>query len=91
MFCRAFTITIGPTIRSYTTRSRMIKTQRASFKDLQCLVKLVKSARCLDSVDTRWGKSSEERPDGEGGGAGGEKLKDKRQNRTNRKDKGFQR
>jgi hypothetical protein len=41
--------------------------------------KVGKKRRFRDACDTGWGAASEEGPRGEGGGAGGEKLKDKRQ------------
>ncbi len=43
-----------------------------------------------DACDTGWGEAAEEGPHGEGGGEGGEKLKDKRQKETKHKREEFQ-
>jgi hypothetical protein len=43
-----------------------------------------------DACDTGWGEAAEEGPHGEGGGEGGEKLKDERQKETKHKREEFQ-
>ena len=52
--------------------------------------KVGEKRRFRDACDTVWGAAAEEGPRGEGGGSGGEKLKDKRQKETKRKEEGFQ-
>ena len=52
--------------------------------------KVGEKRRVRDACDTGWGEAAEEGPRGEGGGAGGEKLKDKRQKETKHKQEGFQ-
>ncbi len=50
--------------------------------------KVGEKRRVRDACDTGWGEAAEEGPRGEGGGAGGEKLKDKRQRETKHKQEG---
>ena len=56
--------------------------------------KVGEKRRFRDACDTRWGEATEEGPRGEGstegGGAGGEKLNDKRQKESKHKQEGFQ-
>jgi hypothetical protein len=52
--------------------------------------KVGEKPRFCDACGTGWGEVAEKGPHGEGGGAGGEKLKDKRQKETKHKQEGFQ-
>jgi hypothetical protein len=52
--------------------------------------KVGEKRRFGDACDTGWGEAAEEGPRGEGGGVGGEKLKDKRQKETKHKQQGVQ-
>ena len=52
--------------------------------------KVGEKRRFRDACDTGWGEAVEEGPRGEGGGEGGEKLKDKRQKETKHKREEFQ-
>jgi hypothetical protein len=47
--------------------------------------KVGEKRRSRDACDTWWGEAAEKGPRGEGGGPGGEKLKDKRQKETKHK------
>ena len=53
--------------------------------------KVGEKRRFRDACDTGWGEAAQEGPRGEGSGAVGEKLKDKRQQETKHKQEGFQR